>query len=365
MFDTQCAAVYLTEKTDVAFRPFGLDLFDKLVRACKAVRARLESEQRAVASCSLTAIQAQIPVGTAVARLIANISSLTKPESVQALARVSAEEAARIDLLKESLLDLQANDPEKLIRQLTLRAGRVQALTRHLKDVEAALSAQTVAAVFDARNEERRKSEEAKRLREEAFPVGTLTGTGSESWTALWQAARRFSEENAYPDQAFPVVANTAHCVLCQQSIDRSTSQRLWRFEAFVASTTQRELRQARETFARLSKSISSLNTMAESIDETLKEIRIDHEAVADAIGAALATNEKRRMALVQALAEDHELPADCPALVSVATVADALAGQIKGRINALSTSATDEARNRMTSELQELRARKLLAKHE
>lgn len=32
VFDAQSAAVYLTEKTDVAFRPFGLDLFDKLVR---------------------------------------------------------------------------------------------------------------------------------------------------------------------------------------------------------------------------------------------------------------------------------------------------------------------------------------------
>src|SRR5690606_10586486 len=41
VFDTRCAAVYLTEKTDVAFRPFGLDLFDKLVRACKNVRAKL------------------------------------------------------------------------------------------------------------------------------------------------------------------------------------------------------------------------------------------------------------------------------------------------------------------------------------
>jgi hypothetical protein len=44
VFDTQCAAVYLTEKTDVAFRPFGLDLFDKLVQACKAVRTMLESD---------------------------------------------------------------------------------------------------------------------------------------------------------------------------------------------------------------------------------------------------------------------------------------------------------------------------------
>jgi len=30
VFDTRCAAVYLTEKTDVAFRPFGLDGQKKL-----------------------------------------------------------------------------------------------------------------------------------------------------------------------------------------------------------------------------------------------------------------------------------------------------------------------------------------------
>ena len=48
VFDTRCAAVYLTEKTDVAFRPFGLDLFDKLVPACKALRIQLEKEQRSL-----------------------------------------------------------------------------------------------------------------------------------------------------------------------------------------------------------------------------------------------------------------------------------------------------------------------------
>lgn len=174
VFDTQCAAVYLTEKTDVAFRPFGLDLFDKLVRACKAVRGKLEAEQRALASSALVAVQAEIPQGTAVASLLASITSLTKPEAVCALAHLSAEEEARLAFLEKSLLDLQANDPEKLIRQLTLRAGRIRTVARHLKDIETTLSADAVSAVFEARTEGRRKSEEAKRLREATFPAGLL-----------------------------------------------------------------------------------------------------------------------------------------------------------------------------------------------
>lgn len=224
-------------------------------------------------------MQAQVPEGTAVARFLADINSLTKPESVQTLARLSSEEEARLALLEKSLLDLQANDPEKLIRQLTLRARRVQALARHLKEVEAGLSAQVVAGVFDARTEDRRKSEEARRLREATFPAGMLAGTGSAPWTALWEAARRFSQEQAYPDHAFPVVENGARCVLCRQDLDHAAGHTLRQFEAFVASTTERELRQVKETFTRLRRSFADFKMMTEAVDETLKEIHIEHEA--------------------------------------------------------------------------------------
>lgn len=365
VFDTQCAAVYLTEKTDVAFRPFGLDLFDKLVKACKSVRVRLEGEQRALASSALAVIQTQIPQGTAVAKFLSNISSLTKSDAVTALATLSADEEARLALLEKSLLDLQANDPEKLIKQLTLRAGRLQTLVQHLKDVETALSAEAVVAVFDARTEGRRKSEEAKRLREATFPEGMLAGTGSELWKALWESARQFSQELAYPDKAFPVVEDDAHCVLCQQDLEHAAGHRLKQFEAFVASTTERELQRIRENFARLRKAFNELRTTTEAVEETLKEIHIEHEAVADSIAATLAANESRRTAVVAALADDKDLAADSPDLVSIVRETEALAEEVEARIKTLRTSATDETRKRMTAEAQELRARKLLAPHQ
>lgn len=365
VFDTQCAAVYLTEKTDVAFRPFGLDLFDKLVKACKAVRTKLESEQRALGANALTAVQTTIPEGTAVAKLLANVSSLTKPDAVQALARLSQEEEARLALLEKSLLDLQANDPEKLIRQLTVRAGRVQALVRHLKEVEAALSDEALKAVFDARTEGRRKSEEAKRLREATFPQGLLQGTGTDAWTALWESARHFSQEQAYPDRPFPVVGDGVQCVLCQQDLGHAAAQRLKQFEDFVASTVERELRQIRDAFTRQRKAFADLKTTTEAVDETLKEIRIEHEAVADATSAALESNEKRRTAVLSALTEDKDLAADCAALLSVTAGAEGLSAQIDERIKTLRTSANDQTRKSMTAEAQELRARKLLAAHQ
>ncbi|MBI5895525.1 MAG: AAA family ATPase, partial [Desulfobacterales bacterium] len=227
-----------------------------------------------------------------------------------------------------------------------------------------AFSGVAVTAVFEALTEGRRKGEEAKRLREATFPAGLLPGTGTDPWAALWEAARRFSQEKAYPNQAFPVVEDGAHCVLCQQDLDQAAARRLEQFEAFVASTTERELRHTREKLARLKKSFTDLKTTTEAVEETLREIRIEHEEVAETIAAALAANEIRRLKVVAALSEDKVLAADFPPLVSVTREAEALAEQIEARIMTLSTNAPDETRKRMTAEVHELRARKLLATH-
>jgi len=365
VFDTQSATVYLTEKTDVAFRPFGLDLFDKLVKACKAVRSNLVREQHLLSTSDLYALQSQVPEGTTVAKLLAGISSLTKPETIQSLAQFSPEESVRFALLEKSLQDLQANDPDKLIRQMTLRAGRIRTLTKHLQSVETALSNEAISAVFDARTEGCRKSEDAKRLREATFPKGALEGTGSEVWSQLWESARKFSDESAYIGQEFPFIEDGAQCVLCQQAIDHAAAHRLKQFQAFVVSTTERELREIRQNYSKLKKGFDECQTKNEATEETIKEIRIEDEAIADTVSLALESNENRREKVVTALTENQVLSPDCPELLTVSANVEALAVQVEERIKTLGSSAKEEEKTRMVSEVQEFRARKLLAENE
>ena len=365
VFDTQCSAVYLTEKTDVAFYPLGLDLFDKLVKACKNIRSSLEIEQRALGSGDLTALKMQVPEGTAVAKLLENITSLTRPETVSGLARLSPEEQVRLNLLEQSLRDLQANDPEKLARQLTLLSGRIRLLVQHLRDIEIALSEDAVTTVFDARAKCRQKGEEAKRLREATFPEDTLDGTGSQIWSSMWDAARRYSKEAAYPDQEFPVVENGAQCVLCQQDIEHAASHRLTQFATFVASTTEQELRTAREKLKGLYERFQDLHIFAVDHEGTINEIRIENENLADAITDALVKNEARRKAIVEAFTTDTDLASDCPALVFFASDAETLAEQLDRRVQVLRNRSNDDDKKRITLEIQELQARKTLAIHE
>jgi hypothetical protein len=109
--------------------------------------------------------------------------------------------------------------------------------------------------------------------------------------------------------RAFPLVEHGAHCLLCQQSLDHATGHRLQQFETFVASTTERELRHLRDTYARLRTSFVELKTTTDAIEETLKELRIGHMILADAISAAIATNEMRRTGRSRSTDATRSLP--------------------------------------------------------
>jgi DNA repair ATPase RecN len=364
IFDTQCAAVYLNESTDVAFLPFGLDLFDKLVRACKAVRARLEMEQRAQNTNALAVIIPLIPQDTAASKLAGNINSLTKPEAVTAMTRLSPEEAARLEFLEKSLQDLQANDPARLIAQLGLRASRVRALADHLRRLESALSDADIAAVFKTRQQGRHKSEEAKRLRDATFPQEMLPGTGGDQWKAMWESSRVFSEQQAYPGKPFPVTEDGSKCVLCQQDLDHA-GHRLRQFQDFATSTTEKELGQLRQQFAQRRSVFASLKTTTDPTDETLTELRLEHEAAAVEIAAAITQNETRRAAVVAALTDDKDLSADSPALASASQKVQTIATEIEERVKSLRDSASADMRKKLTDEAQELRARVVLGQHE
>ena len=363
VFDAQCATVYLTEKTDVAFRPFGLDLFDKLVKTCQTVRGKLEGEQRALVLNTLAVVQEKVPEGTVVARFLSNIGSLTKPEDVQRLANLSVEEKNRLTFLNSALRDSQANDPNKLIAQLNQRKRRLLVLVQHIKNVENSLSADAVGDLFRVRTEVRLKFDEAKRLRETTFPEGMLSGTGSELWQTLWESARQFSQESAYPFTEFPVVED-AHCVLCQQNIGHAAAERLKQFEEFVVSTIERELQRSRKNIALLQTTFINLQTTTEEVRGILSEIRIEHVSVANTIAAALAINENRRMAVLTAFADDQNSGTNIPNLVSVVHETEALITDVEERVKTLQTSAVDEKHKRMKNEALELYARTVLATH-
>lgn len=212
VFDRHCASVYIAEETDVAFRPMGLDLFDKLSDACEAVRRILDREKR-----DLELSAGQLPAlqpGTAVFDLFSHLTSLTSPDEVRRLGTLSEGELASVADMRARLRDLESEDPHKTARTLELSAKRVDSLFRKLREASEVLSADAITLTFAARDRMIAAARASEAVRAAAFGTQTLPNTGSEAWRALWSAAERFSTTDAYPDEAFPVTGANSRCVL-------------------------------------------------------------------------------------------------------------------------------------------------------
>ena len=201
VFDTHSAGVYLRDKTDVAFRPFGLDIFDKLSRACGEVRLKLEAERAKLASTPSSL--PLLPKGTAARAIVDGLTSLTNMENVRKVATLSEEERARLNLLRAQERDALAADPRKLGRELTVKTQRIESVVRHVTGVARALGPESAKDLGSSLDTLRSAQLALQALKTSVLTADLLPGTGDREWKVMWEAARAFSSV-AYAGQEFP-----------------------------------------------------------------------------------------------------------------------------------------------------------------
>ena len=362
VFDSHCAGVYLSKRTDVAFRPFGLDLFDKLSDACEAVRKKLDTERRELEKVQVTL--PDLPEGTTAQQLLSNITALTPPENVRAAARLSDDERSHATEIRKRFSDLQAEHPEKTARALSLRADRLDRLKSHLAEVDEALGDTQLMSVFGARDEERKARAVAEQVKATAIPSSLLSGTGSDVWRALWEAARRFSVEEAYPGEAFPFTSDSAHCVLCQQELQSDGAERLTRFERFIQSTSQQQVGIATRTYRTHHERIRNLVISNPSTESALQELRIEQESVAQSIERNLVRARERREQALQALTDGQPRPTELPHFQSCTAQIAREVSALRDRAAQLQQNSRQAVKDQLLREIRELDAREQLGKN-
>lgn len=225
IFDSDAASSYLTRETAVSYTPPAVALFAALATVCNRVKAKLQAEQNARGK-QLPALPAQFATSTAGAayqRLQANVDDTAveqlvawKPEDDEALARLTAR--------------LRAADPAAAARAKRNTQAQVTALITSLKAAGDAFGTSQLAAIRALRTDAVGK----RRIANESAKVASaqLEGVGTETWRALWNAARAYSQV-AYPGREYPVT-DSARCVLCQQELQPEAQSRMHDFDAFV-----------------------------------------------------------------------------------------------------------------------------------
>ncbi len=362
VFDHHCASVYVAQQTDVAFRPLGLDLFDKLSDVSEEVRKVLEGERSALVTQELRL--PKMAEGTAVHELISNLTSLTNPELVKEFASLSEAEKARGEEVRRRIHDLQSDAPEKTARAIDIYAKRAEVLVTRVKTANEVLSDKAVAELFAARDQKNETRRIAEELHRAAFKDQPLPNTGSDTWRTLWDAAEKFSTVDAYPNRAFPFTEEDSRCVLCQQELTNEGTGRLQQFQECLNSAVQGEHDRAAAKYREGYSNITEVLLLDEPAIEALNDLQLDNLELADVVHACLDSAETQRKQLSEALAEDLPCPKNLPTQPFDINTLTIYNENLRDRARVLRKANQPEAINKLKSELNEIEARQLLAEH-
>lgn len=254
VFDAEVARQYVSGKTEASYEPRRLRFLSQLAGTCTAVEAELKSRREALKS-KLPAVPAEL-TSTTTATFLQQLGGGADPNAVAARVVRAEDHAERAKVLRDAL---SAADPAQRRREVEGARGRASDALTFLTRVCADFSDERAAALHALRVE----ASDARRAVDEAaavlFEKALVQGVGTATWRALWEAARAYAGQVAFPGCSFPHVAPGARCPLCQQELAPEAAQRLVEFEAFVrndleakALAAEAALRAARQGIAPL-----------------------------------------------------------------------------------------------------------------
>ena len=257
VFDSKSASMYVGSKNEARYEPRRMRFLSSLIGICDSVSSSLEKEKNALVK-KMPIIPSELSTTQGAkwaSSLIATISSsdIEKNctyEKVHDDERIAGEQALNEKDIPGKLATVAKN--------VATLQGVKSSFELLKKSFDSSRAIAVVAARKNAQTKRKAASEDAKK----AFGNAPLSGVGQESWLALWEQARKYSESFAYPESAFPCVEEVSHCVLCQQELGEPARQRLRSFEEFVRNGLEAEAVTAEKRLADVTKEIHAMPTI-------------------------------------------------------------------------------------------------------
>jgi energy-coupling factor transporter ATP-binding protein EcfA2 len=252
IFDAHAAVSYLTRETAVSYTPPSVALFEAMAAVCDRIKAQLQTEQGRLVSGlpALPTEYAATRAGSAYRTMGPDLDEI----AIQRIVEWGDQDTTELEQLTERL---KADDPAALARKKRSTKDQINQLASLLVDAAHALDQERLAAIRVLQAEALTK----RRIAIESAQVASarLKGIGTDTWHALWEAARAYSRA-AYPSKEYPVT-DEALCLLCHQELRPDAQQRLHDFELFVQGKVEADAKTAEAAYRQAIERLPTLMT--------------------------------------------------------------------------------------------------------
>lgn len=283
-YDGACGDAYIADEADFPYRPYALFVMDGLIDGCVTMRGLIDTKLH-----ENTGRARQVPrptdegSQTDVARFLAGLNASSSIEKLDGLLAKLAGSGMSISAVEAEESALRSSDTRQARRDLKRTAERLDALSDHIELVDSVLGPEA-SDELDKVSEELRHIEQAAEQHAESLRAEALPGVGGEAWKVLWDAAKRFSEQNAYVDRQFPVSGGDSRCVLCLQQLGESGGGVLTRLDQFVKDDIQVRREEARGKQVALQRQRTSLRVFGGAVNSHMQDLEASHP---EDVGAA------------------------------------------------------------------------------
>ena len=244
IFDGSDAGFYLSDETEATYTPPLLSLFGELVKSCKSVERKLQHEQQQLTS-KLPSVPLEY-INSPAGKIYRALRHFMREADLSVIIEWNDENQKSLDHLIERL---KVADPAECASQKRAKAQQVTQIHAAITSAVATVNEQVCKQLQEqnrSAREKRRQAIEAARVNLES---AKLDGIGTDTWAALWNAAKDYSISSAYPGLEFPVTEDDARCVLCHQSLDSEAKTRLQDLETYVQGKIEAEAKQAEDVY--------------------------------------------------------------------------------------------------------------------
>lgn len=243
LYDAACGSIYVINENELAYEPPLLRLLTELTTASDTLSGRLDDLSKNLVSAK-PLLPSEYGI-TKSGQWYAAITSKTTEETIKQKCAWVEEDQQSLDALN---VRLNLQNPKASAEAIRKSKEQVDKLLTVFRNWETNLSNDACSEYIASKKDCSFKQLAASKYAKSIFENSPLTGIGDELWNKLWEHARAYSQEAAYPQLEFPNVGVDAVCVLCQQPLDEKAKRRLSDFEGFVKGKVESDAKIAKVT---------------------------------------------------------------------------------------------------------------------
>ena len=364
VYDSACGADYTAKEGASDYQPYGLPHLNRLAALQKYMQREFEKERDRI-RLDANAF-ADLKGDTVVGKLISDLGRSTDLERLRILSVSAPEELKRTEELATTLSTM---DPAPAARAAKLLADRIDGIANLALEAqrwvsEAALDeAQTRKDLQRTTQDAWAIAQQKLRQTESGEDAGLLPGTGSDVWKALFEAAEKFSTEEAYLEHTHPNIADDALCVLCQSPLAADAKARMVRFAEFVANEASKAASDASGQMTATMEKIAHANL--NPIDAPTMDELVVLDSDLHAFAKSTIEGWKARREWVQTSVTSGNWSIPRPSLPEGETLESRLRAKcqaLRNRAEELLKSQDPEAKAALEQEQRELKVRQALS---